>query len=566
VLSVGTSALLLLLTAFAAGVTGAWSPCGFSMVETLGSARIHAGARAVRASCATFALGALAGGAITFTALSGLGAVLGGAGSTAALAAAVAIALAAALGEALGIRVVPQIRRQVPEPWRRTLPLPLAAGLYGVLLGLGFTTFVLTLAVWALAGIAVAIGSLEAGLLIGVGFGAGRALPVVLMAPRYATLGLRLEQAMAERPVLLRRLRLADGALLTLLAVAFLASGSASAAAPATGTARHDPTERATSAARTTLVAPGATDPSRTGAVLAYERLGGAGAVIVDGDARSELPAAQNVAIGGRHVATREGERIVVRDRGSGDVVVEQPAPRATQLAVSDRWLVWRSARRGGGDRLWALPLPVARALPAEGAGRAAASAAVRAGGEAAPGTTARLVAGEAALAPGARLVAGVRKRKSLGRPALDGDRLAYAVATRRESRIVVERLAAGTRRVLLRARHAELSQPALDGGRVLFVQSSSCSQRLRLTRLGDPGSIRTLLRLGTTAHRDEGHEHDFSAQGSEPSHCPRGPRRTDTVLWTTALAGPDAYVTLLRPAALGGGAPVAAQIVRVGA
>src|SRR4051794_9995024 len=78
------------------------------------------------------ALGAPAGGAIPFTPPAALGAALGGAASPAALTAATAIALAAALGEALGVRIVPQIRRQVPEPWRRTLPLPLAAGLYGV--------------------------------------------------------------------------------------------------------------------------------------------------------------------------------------------------------------------------------------------------------------------------------------------------------------------------------------------------------------------------------------------------------------------------------------------------
>ena len=42
-------------------------------------------------------------------------------------------------------RIVPQIRRQLPEHWRRAMPMPLAAALYGVLLGLGFTTFVLTL-------------------------------------------------------------------------------------------------------------------------------------------------------------------------------------------------------------------------------------------------------------------------------------------------------------------------------------------------------------------------------------------------------------------------------------
>ena len=54
--------------------------------------------------------------------------------------------------------IVPQIRRQVPEHWRRVLPMPLAAALYGVLLGLGFTTFVLTFGVFALAAIAFALG------------------------------------------------------------------------------------------------------------------------------------------------------------------------------------------------------------------------------------------------------------------------------------------------------------------------------------------------------------------------------------------------------------------------
>ncbi len=512
------TAAILFATAFAAGVTGAWSPCGFSMVETLGGARDRLGAGAVRASCATFALGALAGGAVTFAALAALGGVLGGAGSTAALAAAVGVALLAALGEALGVRVVPQIRRQVPEPWRRTLPLPLAAGLYGILLGLGFTTFVLTLAVWALAGISVAIGSVPAGLLIGLGFGAGRALPVVVLASRYATLGRRLELRMAEQPALLRRLRLADGALLAALAVAFLASGSASAA-------------------HVTLVAPHATDPSRTGSAFAWRRLGG-GAVVLQGDARSVL-AGENVAVGGRYVATRQGAALVVRNRRSGEVVMERAAPRATQLAVSDRWLVWRTSRRGGGDRLWALALPAAHAVPTA-------------------------TAADAGLA---RLVAGVKRRKWLGRPALDRNRLAYAVATPHESRIVVERLrrTAGRtrRRVLLRSHRVQYSQPALAGRRLLYVRATQCDQRLQLASLRRPRRARTLLRLGTTAHRDAGHEPHHTAQGSEPGHCPPGtPRRTDTTLWTTALAGRAAYVTLLRPGA--GGAAPQARIVRV--
>ncbi|HKG01980.1 MAG TPA: hypothetical protein VKB03_02275 [Conexibacter sp.] len=506
-------AALLLLTAFVAGITGAWSPCGFSMVETLGSRRAHAGGRVVMTSCATFALGALAGGAITFTALAALGALLGGAGSEAALVVAATVALSCAIGELRGVRIVPQIRRQVPEPWRRTMPLPLAAGLYGILLGLGFTTFVLTLAVWALAGISGALGEVQVGLLIGLGFGAGRALPVVLMAPRYATLGQRLELKMAEQPALLRRLRLADGALLALLAVVLLSTGSASAAQ---------------------LVVSDGTDPSRAGSTLAWERPGGAGAVLLDGTARRELQA-QSVAIGGRYVATRQGDHLAVWDRASGAVVVERDVAHATQLAVSNRWLVWRTSPRGSGDRLWALPLPVAQAVPAQGAGIA-------------------------------RLVAGVARREAIDRPALSGDHLAYAATTRADSRIVIVNLATQRRRLALVTRGGRLSQPSLDGGRLLYVQSSYCSQRLRLLRTSGLASRpRTLLRLGATALRDEGHEHGYTTQGSEPGHCPRGTLGpTDTVLWTTALAGRDAYVTMLQPGAAA--TPAAARIVRVGA
>ena len=89
--------------------------------------------------------GALAGGVITFggarrCSASALGAA-GGRGRVAA-----AIALAAALGEARGRADRPA----GPPPGARSrggacMPVPLAAGLYGVLLGLGFTTFILSL-------------------------------------------------------------------------------------------------------------------------------------------------------------------------------------------------------------------------------------------------------------------------------------------------------------------------------------------------------------------------------------------------------------------------------------
>jgi hypothetical protein len=211
--------IVLVLAAAAAGVTGAWSPCGFSMVETLAPGGYAGRVRTSLVSCATFAAGALAGGAITFGGLALLGQALG-AGGPAALAVAAAVALAAAVGEARGARIVPQVRRQVPESWRRRMPVPLAAGLYGVLLGLGFTTFILTFAVWALAGACIAIGDPALGLAVGLAFGAGRLLPVVLLAPAG---GGALHAAMAERPQILRSLRAVDAVALTACAVALVA-------------------------------------------------------------------------------------------------------------------------------------------------------------------------------------------------------------------------------------------------------------------------------------------------------------------------------------------------------
>ena len=214
---------VLILAAFAAGVTGAWSPCGFSMVETLAPHGYAGRLRTSLAACATFSAGALAGGAATFGGLALLGQALG-AGGAAALAVAAAVALAAAVGEARGARILPQVRRQVPESWRRRMPVPLASGLYGLLLGLGFTTFILTFAVWALAGVSVALGDPALGLLVGLAFGAGRLLPVVALAPAAGTAAAAAAHAaMAEQPRILRSLRALDAVALAACAVVLVA-------------------------------------------------------------------------------------------------------------------------------------------------------------------------------------------------------------------------------------------------------------------------------------------------------------------------------------------------------
>jgi len=211
---------VLILAAAAAGVTGAWSPCGFSMVETLAPDGYAGRLRTTFAACLTFSIGALAGGVVTFGGLALLGDALG----AGAPAVAAAVALVAAVGEARGARILPQVRRQVPESWRRRMPVPLAAGLYGLLLGLGFTTFILTFAVWALAGVSVALGDPALGVAIGLAFGAGRLLPVVVLAPAARSArGAWLHAAMAERPQILRSLRAVDAVALTACAVALVA-------------------------------------------------------------------------------------------------------------------------------------------------------------------------------------------------------------------------------------------------------------------------------------------------------------------------------------------------------
>src|SRR5437867_4232476 len=157
------------------------------MAGTVGAAR---GSRGVAAAGASFAAGLAFGAALLFGGLGLLGASVSL--PRAALAAVVVLAGAAAAADAAGLRVRPQVRFQVPERWRRTLPLPLALFLYGGLLGTGVSTFVPAAALWALLPLSVAMG--VSALALGLSFAAGRALPVILLAARGDETGL------AERP------------------------------------------------------------------------------------------------------------------------------------------------------------------------------------------------------------------------------------------------------------------------------------------------------------------------------------------------------------------------------
>ena len=498
----------LLVAAVAAGVTGAWSPCGLSMVETLAPSGYAGRLRTSLLACATFTAGALAGGAVTFGGLAGLGSLIG-AGSGPALVAAAALAISAAVGELRGRRIVPQVRRQVPESWRRLLPVPLAAGLYGILLGLGFTTFILSFAVWALAGLSVAIGDPALGALVGLAFGAGRALPVVALAPAIGSrAGARVHAAMAEQPVIYRRLRLVDGAAMLACAGALWAAPAQAANATTPRTAQLVPVAQ--------VAAAPATDPSASAAGFAWQRPGEAGVLRTTGADRA-LPGADPV-LSEDVIAWRADDSIVFAGVDDLRPTAVESAPGADAFAFSEDWLVWRAPRFDGGQELLAR----------------------RRGRPESP----------------TRTLESVPARADVGRPVVDGSRVVYHLAGTNGSRIVLRDLLLDTTSVVRRRQRALLTNPTLVGDTVLHVSSTARIQEVLLGSLD--GTDRPLYATASSARRDSGrergrrrHAHYRFIRGryravAPPPLAPRPARGSTVTLWTTALAPGAAYVTRL--------------------
>jgi hypothetical protein len=471
------------ITAVIAGITGAWSPCGFSMVDTIGTALGDARRPAMYVACTTFTLGAVAGGMLTFGGLASAGMLISHHADGVREALGVGVALAAAIADWRGVRIAPQIRRQVPERWRRTMPLALACGLYGMLLGLGFTTFVLAFAVWALAGISFAAGSPLLGLLIGFAFGVGRAMPIIWMAPglRGGDGARRLDE-MAAEPRLWLGLRRLDALGLGLCAL-FL-SGSAAAAA----------------------VLPAASDPSAAGGDLAWQAVNGPGMLRLGSGQTSVLPGT-DPALGPSSIAWQSNGQITVADRVSMTPRATFPVARISALAVSDSWVVYRDPGPGGAEKLVGLSLlggmqrDVAAALPA----------------------------GE------------------LGRPALDESTVVFTIDTPRRNVIETVDLATGARRVLRSTTAGSaLLNPALLDGRLLYERVDRCAQELRIGSPNTPNHDRVLLSMRSAVRRDPGYEPGYEHAYNGASLCRnRGSGRGGaTLLGPTALAASAAYVT----------------------
>ena len=418
------------------GATGTWSPCGFSMIDTIGPAGHTGGQPTTLAACATVFPGAVAGAVFTFGGISLVGAAIPGEAGWLSYTVAGAVAFLAAIAEARGKRIAPQIRRQLPEHWRRVMPMPLAAALYGILLGLGFTTFVLTFGVWALAGISLALGAPAAGLAIGLGFGVGRAIPIVAIAPFASRpLGRKAVTLMAERPELYRAIRFGDA--LALVAAAAALSFAATAQASVKGVQR-------------------ASDPAVAGPTLAFAKGQSDAAFVTQGQGAQAL-VGTDPSIADKFAAVIEGQNVRILGRPGFAEVSSFGAPSVDAVAVSNNWIAYRT-RIDGRDRLFARKLNDAG------------------------------VAGE----PKRIAAAGHPDQVSL--PSLDGNTLVYAVNTPKSSRIIKAKLKRTNRNLVIKSRFSQLSNPSVRGSSLLYVRGTKGAWELRIKKLGnrDTGKVLT--------------------------------------------------------------------------
>lgn len=127
----------------------------------------------------------LAGGAVSAAVGAGLGwlggALLPGKPHAPEILVATAVATIAIAREIGWLAVpLPQLRRQTRSVWARVFPRTLAAALWGIDLGMGFTTWLTFSGAWLLAAVAVVFGAPGFGATLFFLYWLGRALPVWL--------------------------------------------------------------------------------------------------------------------------------------------------------------------------------------------------------------------------------------------------------------------------------------------------------------------------------------------------------------------------------------------------
>lgn len=482
--------IALALTALLAGFTGSWSPCGLSSVETIGSGMDRAVTPAQRAfSLAVFSACCVIGGVATFGGVSLLGGALGlGSGSVAAWMAAGVVVLAGVL-DLRFLPVTPQIRNQVPERVRRHAPLPVTASLYGLMLGLGFTTYLLTWAMWALLAGCLLLASPAAGVAVGVAFGIGRALPVVLLAGRFERESTQRFILEMETGPLLLGLRRIDG--LALIVSAMLIVPVATADAARMQGFVHNPSDGGSAGAAVSVPGGNSQLVRPDGSILA---LPGTDAALGDGLA-----------------AWRNGDVVTIADAFSLTLIAQYTIPGVNALAVGGATLAYRTTDPKGNDAISARPV----------------------------------FGGEPVL------LGSFEQPTMLSRPSVSGATVVFGVWGARYSRLIAVAPDGSGWRVLRNdAAWRVVSNPSVQGDSVIYVRTGYCEQAVMIGSLsGRPSGRddRVKLRLRARVSRDPGYEPRHERAYNGASKCPRRKYAGYSgELWTTSLGPARLLVTLL--------------------
>ena len=193
---------LLATVAVVAGVRGAWSPCGLSMLSTITPLAERARGHRFVATAAWFAVGAVVGGAALGVVVAALAWAVASSGLSAQLLLAVMAggALYAACSDLRipGFRV-PLLARQVDELWvSRYRPWVYGAG-FGAQVGVGVATYVMTAGVFLLIGGAALTANPTAALALCVLFGLTRGLCIFVGAGIDSPEALRVVHRRLER-------------------------------------------------------------------------------------------------------------------------------------------------------------------------------------------------------------------------------------------------------------------------------------------------------------------------------------------------------------------------------
>jgi MFS family permease len=177
--------VLAVLVSAVVALRGAWSPCGLSVLSSLNPVSERARGHRFGVTATWYVAGAVAGGALL-----GGGCALGAAGvgqldpaaawTWAAVLAAAAVTVAS---DSRGVGFsLPDHPRQVDERWLVTYRRWIYAGGYGLQIGTGFATYIMTAALYLMVVLAVLTGSAGTALWVGVEFGAVRGLTLLVVA------------------------------------------------------------------------------------------------------------------------------------------------------------------------------------------------------------------------------------------------------------------------------------------------------------------------------------------------------------------------------------------------